>query len=98
LKAEYLLTLKPKLMRIRDSHAGINNDTAVHEMPSGGVEILNKEGHALFRINLKEDGNIYVHAGSICPHNGIMLADKLQVTPVAANAIEVARHEYKDKG
>ncbi len=81
-------------MKIRDSHASINNDKTEYEMPSGGLDIIADDGRTLFSIRQQADGSIEVHSGSFAKHNGKLLHDRLEIRPRSANNVIIFRPLY----
>ncbi|MCG3176963.1 MAG: hypothetical protein MOGMAGMI_01927 [Candidatus Omnitrophica bacterium] len=82
-------------MKVRDSFAVINGDTAIIEMPSGGLEIVADDGHALFALRLTKDGTLEVSGGNTCKHGGELLEERLQIEPRACNLVYVRKSKYE---
>lgn len=83
-------------MKIRDSHAVINNDATEHVMPSRGLQIISDSGNTLFEVSLNKDGSIRVSGGQWCKHGGKTLEDKLLIVPVASNVVHIFKPEAKE--
>ena len=81
-------------MKIRDGHATLNGDKTEHEMPSGSVEIIADDGRTLLCVTAQKDGSLRIHAGMVCNHGGKLLDDRLDIRPIASNAIEITRPIY----
>jgi len=78
-------------MKIRDGNATINGDKTEHTMPSGSVEIIADDGRTLLCVTALQDGSLRIHAGMICAHGSKLLDDRLDIRPIASNAIEIRR-------
>ena len=82
-------------MNIRDIHATIQGDKTQYTLPSGGVVVIADDGQELFSVTLQKDGSIHVSASNPCKHGGVLLDDRLDIRPVASNAINISRPPYK---
>lgn len=81
-------------MKVRDAHAATNDDNAVYEMPSGGLEVIGDDGIASFTIHITKTGGIYVSTGSFCKHAGRLLDRGLVLKPRASNSVFIDRVDY----
>jgi len=84
-------------MKVRDGHATINGDKTEYSIPSGTVEIIADDGRTLFSVHMQKDGAMAVRAGSVCKHGDKLLDDRLDIRPIASNAIEITRPAYPTK-
>lgn len=85
--------IKTPKMKVRDSHATINGDTAEFEMPSGGVDIIAEDGRTLFSLTL-DDNQLRVSVSGHCKQNGAVLEDTIFVVPKCSNVVHVGRFVY----
>ena len=63
--------------------------------PSGGIEIIGEDGRTLFGIDLREGRILRIDSGNVCKHEGIMLDDRFVIAPIASNAVNIIKTEYK---
>jgi len=63
-------------------------------MPSGSVEIIADDGRTLLCVTAQKDGSLRIHAGMVCTHDGKLLDDRLDIRPIASNAIVITRPIY----
>lgn len=85
-------------MRIRDRYHSLGDErlTKIIELGSDGIDIVNSEGRALFRIQLSDEGaSIEINAGDWGRHEGVVYEDRIQVIPVCCNVVVIRRPEYK---
>lgn len=79
-----------KKMKIRDSYFFLGGDKTTHTFNS--IEIVNKNGDALFAISMTDDGGIEVRASGFTGDDaGGVLTEHIYIMPRASNSIGVYR-------
>jgi hypothetical protein len=66
----------------------------LHPTDTTSISIKADDGRELYEIRL-EGGELKISTGMTCKHEGVMLDEKLLISPKFANAISIERKEYK---